>query len=58
MGAETIRLIPSIVLLLAILLFVLEAVDYGRRVRKAREEDPSLAYVPVDTWPPEILEDR
>ena len=58
MTAESIRLIPSILLVLLWLVFIADAIVIGRRAQRARELDPSLALIPVDNWPPEVLENR
>jgi hypothetical protein len=55
---EQLKILPNIMILLAMGWFVAEAVATARRVRRAREEDPSLVLVPVDEWPPEILGDH
>jgi hypothetical protein len=58
MTAENIRLIPSILMVVLMLVFVVDAIVIGRRAHRARELDPSLALIPVDNWPPDVLENR
>ena len=58
MNADLARLLGTLSLTSAIMLSIVDAFMLAIRVREARRLDPSLVWVNVDDWPPEVLDKR